>query len=67
MILLDVPLAISGPLILATGWGNRVPAGLTELPFAKGASGSDDDLSGPPLASDVKHVKIERNLSLYGS
>jgi len=31
--------------------------------FAKGASGSDDDLLSS-LASDVKHVKIEKNLSL---
>ncbi|HET6580278.1 MAG TPA: hypothetical protein VFG36_00200, partial [Methanoregula sp.] len=31
--------------------------------FAKGASGSDDDLLSS-LASDVKHVKKERNLSL---
>ncbi len=31
--------------------------------FAKGVSGSDDDLLSS-LASDVKHVKIERNLSL---
>jgi hypothetical protein len=31
--------------------------------FAKGASGSDDDLMSS-LASDVKHVKKEKNLSL---
>ena len=31
--------------------------------FAKGASGSDEDLLSS-LASDVKHVKKEKNLSL---
>jgi hypothetical protein len=31
--------------------------------FSKGASGSDEDLLSS-LASDVKHVKKERNLSL---
>jgi hypothetical protein len=67
--------ATAGPAPVKTTWiasdaprdagtaGDQTSVTADMSAFAKGASGSDEDMLSS-LAADVKHVKIERNLSL---
>ena len=69
------PAAPVGPAPVKTAWiasdaprdagmaGDQSSVTADMSAFAKGASGSDEDMLSS-LAADVKHVKIERNLSL---